>query len=116
MLRRLTLAVLLLALVAGSASASIHRGRRGRRYIRRQGLALYLHCDMLKVYEKYGYPVHRVRVRGIDETHEHWTYYEAGREFIFDEDQKIVRVRKFFPEDRRERMKRWDKRAVRNPH
>ena len=116
MLKRLTLVVLLTALVVGSASASIYRGKRGRRYIRRQGLVLYLHSDMLEIYEKYGYPIHRLRVRGIDETHEHWTYYEAGREFIFDEDQKIVRVRKFFPENRRERMTGYTKRKVRNPH
>jgi hypothetical protein len=115
MLRRLALAILLAALVAGSAEASIYRGKRGRRYYRRQGLILYLHSDALRVYERYGYPVHRIRVRGIDETLEHWTYYEAGIEFVFDEDQKIVRTRKFFPENRRERFERWDKRKVRNP-
>ena len=115
MLRRLTLIVLLTALVAGSADASIYRGKRGRRYCRRQGLVLYLHSDALKIYDQYGYPIHRIRVRGIDETCEHWTFYEAGREFIFDEDQKLVRTRKFFPEDKRERFKRWEKRKVRNP-
>jgi hypothetical protein len=115
MLRRLTLTFLLVVLVAGSVDASIYRGRRGRRYCRRQGLVLYLHSDALKIYEQYGYPIHRIRVRGIDETLEHWTFYEAGREFIFNEDQKLVRTRKFFPEDKRERMSRWDKRKVRNP-
>ena len=29
---------------------------------------------------------------------------KAGREFFFDEDQKLVRTRKFFPENRRERI------------
>ncbi len=115
MLKRLALVVLLVVLVAGSADASIYRGKRGRRYCRRQGLVLYLHSDALKIYKEYGYPIHRIRVRGIGETHEHWTFYEAGREFIFDEDQKLVRTRKFFPEDKRERMNQWKKRKVRNP-
>jgi hypothetical protein len=115
MLKRLTLVVLLVALVAGSADASIYRGKRGRRYCRRQGLILYLHSDALKVYEEYGYPVHRLRIREIDSTVERWTYHKAGRQFFFDENQKIIRVKKFFPEDRRERMHRWDKRKVRNP-
>jgi hypothetical protein len=116
MLKRLTLAVLLLALVAVSADASIYRGKRGRRFCRRQGLLLYLESDALKVYEKHGYPIHRIRVRGYGKIHEHWTYYEAGREFVFDEDQKLVRVRKFFPEHKRERMTGYRKRTVRNPH
>ena len=115
MLRRLALTFLLVVLVAGSADASIYRGKKRRRYCRRQGLVLYLQSDALKIYKKYGYPIHRIRVRGIDETYEHWTFYEAGREFIFNEDQKLVRTRKFFPEDRRERFTRWEKRKVRNP-
>ena len=113
MLKRLTLVILLTALAATATDASIYRGKRGRVYCRRQGLILYLRNDALKIYEKYGYPIHRLRVRGIDETLEHWTYYEAGREFIFNEDQKLVRTRKFFPEDKRERFKRFGKRRIR---
>lgn len=116
MLRRLTLVLLLTALVAGSADASIYRGKRGRVYCRRQGLILYLHSDALKIYEQYGYPVHRLRIRGIDETQERWTYYEAGKEFFFDEDQKLVRTRDFFPEYKRERITGGKPRQVRNPH
>ncbi len=117
MLKKLALVVLLVALVAGSADASIYRGKRGRRYCRRQGLVLYLHSDALKIYEQYGYPIHRLRERGIDQTIERWTYFEAGRTFYFNEDQKLVRTQKFFPEDKRERMNRWKKnRKVRNPH
>jgi len=104
MLKRLALVVLLVALVAGSADASIYRGKRGRRYCRKQGLILYLHSDALKIYEKYGYPRHRLRIRGIDETQERWTYFEAGREFFFNEDQKLVRTKKFFPEYKRARI------------
>ena len=62
MLKRLALVVLLVALVAGSADANIHRGKRGRRYCRRQGLVLYLQSDALKIYEQYGYPIHRLRI------------------------------------------------------
>jgi hypothetical protein len=116
MFRRLTLTFLLIVLVVGSADASIYRGKRGRRYCRRQGLILYLESDALKIYEKYGYPIHRLRIRGIDSTQERWIYYEAGREFYFDEDQKLVRTRKFFPEDKRERIEGTKKRRVRNPH
>jgi hypothetical protein len=116
MLRRLTLVLLLTALVAGSADASIYRGKRGRVYCRRQGLILYLHSDALKIYEQYGYPIHRLRIRGIDETQERWTYYEAGREFFFDEDQKLVRTREFFHEYKRERITGGKPRQVRNPH
>ena len=104
MLKKLALVVLLVALVAGSADASIYRGKRGRKYCRRQGLVLYLHSDALKIYEKYGYPIHRLRIRGIDSTQERWTYFEAGREFYFNEDQKLVRTKKFFPENKRARM------------
>ena len=104
MLRRLALVVLLIALVAGSADASIYRGKRGRKYCRRQGLMLYLHSDALKIYEQYGYPIHRLRIRGIDSTQERWTYFEAGREFYFNEDQKLVRTKKFYPEYKRARM------------
>jgi len=116
MLKRLTLVLLLTALVAGSADASIYRGKRERVYCRRQGLILYLHSDMLKIYEQYGYPIHRLRIRGIDETQERWTYYEAGREFYFDEDQRLVRTHKFFPEDKRARIEGPGSRPVRNPH
>ena len=115
MLKKLALVVLLVALVAGSADASIYRGKRGRRYCRRQGLVLYLHSDALKIYEQYGYPIHRLRIRGIDSTQERWTYYEAGREFYFDEDQRLVRTKKFFPEDKRERIEGTKKRKIRNP-
>lgn len=121
MLKKLALVVLLVALVAGSADASIYRGKRGRVYCRRQGLVLYLHSDALKIYEKYGYPRHRLRERGIGQTLERWTYYEAGRTFYFNEDQKLVRTQKFFPEYKRERIegsrqfKQRKNRTSRNP-
>jgi hypothetical protein len=116
MLKRLALVVLLVALVAGTADASIYRGKRGRVYCRKQGLVLYLHSDALKIYEEFGYPIHRLRIRGIDSTEERWTYYEAGRTFYFNEDQKLVRTEKFFPEYKRERITGGKKRQVRNPH
>lgn len=116
MLKRLALVVLLVALVAGSADASIYRGKRGRKYCRKQGLVLYLQSDALEIYEKYGYPVHRLRIRGIDSTEERWTYYEAGRTFFFNEDQKLVRTEKFFPEYKRAKITGGKKRQVRNPH
>ena len=43
-------------------------------------------------------------MRGYGRVLEHWTYHEAGREFIFDKDSNLVEVRKFRPEDRRERI------------
>jgi hypothetical protein len=115
MSKRLALIVILVALVASTANASYYRGKKGRRYCRRQNLVLKFRNDKLRIYREFGFPVHRKRVRGIDSTLEHWTFYEAGREFIFDDDHNLVRTRKFFPEDRRERFKRWGKRDIRNP-
>jgi hypothetical protein len=113
MLRRLTLMIMLVVIVASAADASYYRGKEGRRYCRRQNLILKFRNDKLRIYREYGFPVHRLRVRGIDSTLEHWTYYEVGREFGFDEDHNLVRTRKFFPEDRRERFKRWGRRDTR---
>ncbi|MBU8923025.1 MAG: hypothetical protein KOO63_14500 [Bacteroidales bacterium] len=107
MVKRLILVLTLAALLGSTAEAvTINRGKRGRRYLRHSLLESRLKNDKLTIYHDYGYPVHRLRVKGYGRVLEHWTYYEAGREFIFDEDSRLVETRKFWPEDRRERFKR----------
>lgn len=107
MIKRLVLVLTLASLLATSAEAVvIGRGKRTRRNIRYSMLRSRLDNDKLKIYDEYGHPMHRLRIKGYGRILEHWTYYEIGREFIFDEDSKLVEVRKFWPEDRRERFKR----------
>ncbi|HSG29798.1 MAG TPA: hypothetical protein VLA34_15055 [Candidatus Krumholzibacterium sp.] len=107
MIKRLILVLTLTSLLATASEAvTIRRGRAGRAYLRHSLLSMELQNDKLKIYDEYGYPVHRLRVKGYGRILEHWTYYEVGREFIFDEDSRLVEVRKFWPEDRRERFNR----------
>jgi hypothetical protein len=115
MIKRLTLVILLAAVVVSSAEGSIYRGKRGRRNCKRTNLVLKFRNDKLKVYNEYGFPIHRIRVRGYGRVLEHWTYYEAGKEFIFDQDHKLVKVNRFWPEDRRARIESYNRRKIRNP-
>lgn len=102
MIRRLTLALVLVALVAGAADAGVYRGKRGRALCRHTYLVQQWKADKLRIYNEYGYPVHRLRVRAYGEVLEHWTYHEYGREFVFDAEHRLVEVKTFPPEDRRE--------------
>ncbi len=96
----------LASFIASAAdAAAVYRGKKGRRYLRHSLLSSKLTADKLTTYNTYGYPVHRLRVNGYGKVLEHWTYYEIGKEFIFDEDSKLVKVNKFWPEDRRERFR-----------
>ncbi|MCK4539341.1 MAG: hypothetical protein KAV42_11140 [Candidatus Krumholzibacteria bacterium] len=107
MIKRLVLVLTLAALLGSTAEAvTINRGKRGRRCLRYSMLESKLKNDKSTIYHDYGHPRHRIRVRGYGRVLEHWTYYEVGKEFIFDEDSRLVETRKFWPEDRRERFKR----------
>ncbi|MBN2184274.1 MAG: hypothetical protein JW746_03000 [Candidatus Krumholzibacteriota bacterium] len=107
MVKRLILVLVLVSFLAAAAEAvPVYRGKRGRSCLRHCLLSSRLTSDKLATYETYGYPVHRIRVNGYGRVLEHWTYYEIGREFIFDEDSKLVKVNKFWPEDKRERFNR----------
>lgn len=116
MFRRLTLALVVIALAATSALATGTHGKHGRRTCRHAYLVEQWKADKLRIYNEYGYPIHRLRVRGYGEVLEHWTYYEHGREFIFDSEHRLVEVKRFRPEDRRERFDAYGGRLVRNPH
>lgn len=116
MYRRLTLALLIIALAATAVHATGTRGMHGRKVCRHAYLVEQWKADKLRIYNEYGYPVHRLRVRAYGEVLEHWTYYELGREFVFDAEHRLVEVKKFQPEDRRERLGAYGGRLVRNPH
>jgi hypothetical protein len=116
MFRRLTLALIVIALAATAVEATGYRGKSGRALCRHTYLVQQWKADKLRIYNEYGYPIHRLRVRAYGEVLEHWTYYEYGREFIFDSEQRLVEVKKFQPENRRERIEAYGGRLVRNPH
>lgn len=115
MIRRLALAIILASLVATNLQAGVYSGQRGRALCRNAYLVRQWQGDKLEVYNQYGFPVHRLRVRGYGRVLEHWTYHEHGREFIFDQQHRLVEVKTFRPENRRERFERFDARPVRNP-
>ncbi len=107
MIKRLILVLTLVSLLAATAQAvTIGKGRRGRSYLRHSLLESKLTNDKLSIYQEHGYPVHRLLVKGYGRVLEHWTYYEIGKEFIFDEDSNLVETKEFWPEDRRERFNR----------
>ena len=105
MLRRLVILVALTALIATSADAVIvGRGKRGRKFFRYRLYAQKLQNDKRRIYNEYGFPIHRIREYAYGRIHEHWTYYEHGLEFVFDEESNLVETNTFWPEDRRERI------------
>ena len=107
MVKRLILFTLLVALISTASEAvTIRRGKKGRKYLRRLSLVDNLRNDKLVVYQEYGFPVHRLRVRGYGTVEEHWQYLELGLEFVFDEDSRLKETNRFWPENRRERFER----------
>jgi hypothetical protein len=108
MFKRLLLIFILVALVSTAVDAAVvHRGKRGRRLHRHALLVKSWRNDKLAVYHEYGFPVHRLRVAGYGRIREHWTYYEYGLEFVFDEEHNLLKRNTFWPEDRRERINRY---------
>jgi hypothetical protein len=106
MAKRLILLVALAALVCTSAAQAVTpgRGSKGRKMLRYSYYAQYLQNDKLRIYEEYGYSMHRLRVYGYGRILEHWKYYDLGLEFVFDEDSNLVETNHFAPENRRERF------------
>ena len=105
MFRRIVLLLTLVVLLSTAAEAVIvGRGRRGRSYLRHVTYVQKLQNDKREIYNEYGFPVHRHREYAYGRIREHWTYYEHGLEFVFDEDSKLVKTNKFWPENRRERI------------
>jgi hypothetical protein len=58
--------------------------------------------DKLAVYEEYGYTPHRLRLNEYGQVREKWTYYEAGKVFIFDQEGNIDETRSISVEKRRQ--------------
>ncbi len=108
MLKRLLLVFTIVALLSATAEAvTVHRGKKGRKYLRRLSLVDNLRNDKLRIYQEYGFPVHRLREEDYGRVYEHWTYYEHGMEFVFDDDHNLVKTNMFWPEDRRARINRY---------
>jgi hypothetical protein len=109
MAKRIILIMALAALLGATATEAVtlERGKKGRKYFRQSYYVQNLRNDKLAVYEEYGYPVHRLREYGYGRIVEHWTYYEFGLEFTFDESSNLVETKTFTPENRRERFERF---------
>ena len=108
MMKRILITLFLITILASSSQAVvIVRGARGRSLFRNQYLVSQWENDKLRVYNEHGFPIHRYRVKGYGRVREHWKYYELGLEFIFDEESNLVETNRFWPEDRRERFKRY---------
>ncbi|MBD3180393.1 MAG: hypothetical protein GF417_12920 [Candidatus Latescibacteria bacterium] len=107
MMKRILITLFLVTLLASSLQAVVIRGTRGRRLLRYQYLKNRWQNDKLRIYNEYGFPIHRYRVRGYGRVREHWKYYEEGLEFVFDEESNLVKTNRFWPEDRRERFRRY---------
>lgn len=109
-MKRLTaLLAAILVLVSTASQARVvyaYRGKGGRRALRYANLVDKWEGDKRRVYEEYGFPVHRLREYAYGRVTEHWTYYEKGKEFVFDEEGDLVKTRSFWPENRRERFER----------
>lgn len=105
MYRRLVLLLTLVALLTTASEAvTVGKGKRGRKFLRRQTYVQKLQNEKREIYNEYGFPVHRHREYAYGRIREHWTYNEHGLEFIFDEDSNLVKTNRFWPENRRERI------------
>jgi hypothetical protein len=106
MAKRLILLLALAALICTSGAEAVTpgKGKKGRKVLRYSYYAQFLQNDKLRIYEEYGYPVHRLREYGYGRILEHWKYYDLGLEFVFDDNSVLVDTNRFPPENRRERI------------
>jgi hypothetical protein len=108
MARRIILLVALAALLGTTVTEAVTlNSRKGRKQFRYTYYTEQLQNDKLAVYDEYGFCMHRIRVYAYGEIHEHWTYYGDGVEFVFDQNDMLIRTRTFPPDDRRERFERF---------
>jgi len=89
------------ALAEGVYHAPQVTGKRERKNIRHFLYLKNLSGDKKAVYQEYGYTPHRVRLNGYGRVTEQWTYYEAGKVFVFDQCQNLVEERSVSREERR---------------
>ncbi|HEX6792124.1 MAG TPA: hypothetical protein VF247_12500 [Candidatus Krumholzibacteria bacterium] len=64
-------------------------GTRERSNIRHFLFVKNLTGDKLAIYNEYGYTPYRLRLNEYGKVRERWTYYEIGKEFIFDQDGSL---------------------------
>ena len=74
------------------------RGQRARRYGDRFSFSVNLYGDKKNIYEEYGYTPHRLKKRFAGTWTERWKYYSLGLEFVFDEDDNLIRTHRFWSE------------------
>jgi hypothetical protein len=77
-------------------------GKRERKNIRHYLFVQNLTADKKAVYDEFGYTSYRVRLNEYGRVHEQWTYYEAGKVFVFDPCGALVETHSISPEARRQ--------------
>jgi hypothetical protein len=98
----------LILLFAGSAFAGTVYyppqviGKQGRKNIRHFLYVKNLSGDKRAVYDEYGYTPHRLRLDEYGQIREQWTYYDAGKVFVFDTCGNLVDTQSISPEHRRD--------------
>jgi hypothetical protein len=108
--RMVLLTVLAVLLVATAAEAmTLGEGARDktRAYFQHIFFVQNITNDKATVYEEYGYPIHRLRVYAYGAITEHWTYYADGVEFVFDQNDRLIRTERFWPENKRARFEEF---------
>ena len=58
--------------------------------------------DKRAIYDEYGYTPYRLRMNEYGQIREKWTYYEAGKEFIFDQCGRLRETHNVSVEHRRD--------------
>ncbi len=98
----------LILLFAGSALAETVyyppqvTGKRERKNIRHFLYVKNLSGDKRDIYDEYGYTPHRLRYDEYGQFRESWTYYDAGKVFVFDECSNLVDTHSVSQEHRRD--------------
>jgi|GEM_PF-6014156 len=95
-------------LLAGRASATevVYyppqvTGKKVRRQVRYFLYKKNLRADKRRVFDKFGYTPHRIRINGYGRVTERWQYLDRGLEFVFDADGVLVSRRHIRAESRR---------------
>ena len=95
MIKRIGVFCLVLLFAAPVVAETIYyapqvTGKRERKNIRHFLYLKNLTGDMKAVYDEYGYTPHRIRLNGYGTIRQEWTYYEAGKVFVFDQCSNLV--------------------------
>jgi hypothetical protein len=77
-------------------------GARERSSIRSYLYVKNLTGDKLEIYDAYGYTPYRLRLNEYGVVRERWTYYEVGKEFIFDQCGRLAETHNIGVEHRRD--------------